>query len=600
MSSYKFFFILLISIAMIGCKSSNKISEEKSQESLVINGQPNAEIIIVPTASRSTKLAAKEFQRYIQLISGARLAILNQKSEKENTKIFIGNKEIANFPIDEQKLKHDGFYTSFSNGVLYLIGNDKNYVPKEPYAHSRKDQTRALKEWNNLTGEQWDNPFSALFKDYNEELNIWEYDERGTINAVYHIIKSLGVRWYMPGELGMVIPELKNIKLENRIEYVQPEFEVRSMIFNARRFSQATKDDVWWCLQMGLNVGEGLVPRSSPGHGMKVVHSHPKIRESKLDYYAVYKGQKDNFTKETGKPCLSSKRLFEDHVKYVRWMFDHFEEDVVSIMPPDGYWRFCECALCAGKGDKGRGKYGRISNYVWSYLNDVAKEVYKTHPNKKVQCFAYGAYTMPPKEDLNISPNFQVDFVRNTQHLLDPKMKKMYDNSFKRWRELTGNKKFVLWNHYRINDIKKPTRSTPGVFPHLIQEDLLRIQDEIKGELIEVYRDRKNLKERDELQGIAINHVNIYFTALMLWDLDIDLDTELEEYYTLFYGSAREEMKTFFTQAEAEWPNFEKNPQLKNKFQKMLSKAKGKVPTNSKFAQRIELIIKLLNQPNTK
>ena len=77
-------------------------------------------------------------------------------------------------------------------------------------------------------------------------------------------------------------------------------------------------------------------------------------------------------------------------------MLDHYRLESVSIMPPDGYTSICQCEKCQGQDSPERNERGLLSDYVWDFVNRVAKEVGKTHPNAKVLNCAYGVYTLPP------------------------------------------------------------------------------------------------------------------------------------------------------------------------------------------------------------
>ncbi len=61
----------------------------------------------------------------------------------------------------------------------------------------------------------------ALAKEEREYL--WQFDERGSFNAVCGYLRSLGVRWYLPGELGEVVPKMKSIPLPRRSFNGKPE-----------------------------------------------------------------------------------------------------------------------------------------------------------------------------------------------------------------------------------------------------------------------------------------------------------------------------------------------------------------------------------------
>jgi len=43
-----------------------------------------------------------------------------------------------------------------------------------------------------------------------EREYLWQFDERGSFNAVCGYLRSLGVRWYLPGE---IVPKMKSVPL---------------------------------------------------------------------------------------------------------------------------------------------------------------------------------------------------------------------------------------------------------------------------------------------------------------------------------------------------------------------------------------------------
>jgi hypothetical protein len=61
--------------------------------------------------------------------------------------------------------------------------------------------------------------------------------------------------------------------------------------------------------------------------------------------------------------------------------------------------RLCECEGCKGKS---------ASELVWGFADRVAREVYKTHPHKRITCGAYTSYVDPPDTIVKFSPNLSV------------------------------------------------------------------------------------------------------------------------------------------------------------------------------------------------
>lgn len=139
---------------------------------------------------------------------------------------------------------------------LVLLGNDFDYAPPEPWARSHSDRSRAQADWDELISDQmktaWGFPFNSEFKKqwnwgqtsamgerYGEEneswwpggdfsSGFWLDDEGGSLNAVYAYLRTLSARWYMPGELGEVVPEQQSIALPELDRTVKPDFGLRS------------------------------------------------------------------------------------------------------------------------------------------------------------------------------------------------------------------------------------------------------------------------------------------------------------------------------------------------------------------------------------
>jgi len=147
-------------------------------------------------------------------------------------------------------------------------------------------------------------------------------------------------------------------------------------------------------------------------HGFREMTDNEHTMQHHPDWFALYGGQRHNqpHTKNN-QLCYSNEELFAETVRFARIQFDHFDMDVVSIMPPDGYTAICQCELCKGKESPELGPRGNLSNYVWDFVNRVAMEIAKTHPGKKISNCAYGVYTEPPSSIDKLEPNVQVIIV---------------------------------------------------------------------------------------------------------------------------------------------------------------------------------------------
>ncbi|MCH5373389.1 MAG: DUF4838 domain-containing protein, partial [Planctomycetes bacterium] len=413
-------------VALLGCVLvSSALSGRAAERFLVLNGQPCAEIVIAADPPRSTRLAAGELQTYIQKISGARLPIVTVPRPEVPVKVYVGKcRTTDERNIDAGDLKDGAYRIVSGDDWLVLIGDDTDFVPIEPWPRSNGDWVsgRVHAEWDKITGAAWGNPLSQLRKHYtgstanfgkpdaegtdpSGNVYLWGFDERGSFNAVCGFLRGLGVRWYMPGELGEVVPSMPTIALPTVDQTVRPDFAVRRFNF---RFGVHGHDTAMWAMHLGIRDPYGL----QIAHGMHTMTHRDEIFEAHPDWFALYGGQRQNQPgQRLNQLCYSNEELFQETVRYVRALFDHYRFDVVSVMPPDGYVAICQCPQCEGKDTPERDYRGRLSDYVWDFVNRVAKEVGKTHPGKMVSNCAYGAYTLPPRKIDRLEPNVLVCIV---------------------------------------------------------------------------------------------------------------------------------------------------------------------------------------------
>jgi len=517
-----------------------------AEQFIVRNGRPRAEMIIAEKAPRMVNLAAQELQLYLKKISGAELPITTKPTGDYPVTIYVGKSEHTDrLGVTDAGLKYGAFRMVSGPSHLILLGGDFDFVPTQPWPQSNSDRPRAQQEWDQLTGSTWVNPLNSAYRQYNRTTGTWAHDEGGSLNAVCAFLRMLGVRWYMPGELGEVVPERKSLPLLSIDKTVRPDFPLRHW-FGA--YFVYTSDDVMWERRLGLNSGYAVLGAGMAVHGMRNVHGRKEMQEAHPDYYALIGGKRDTEYRGTGHACFSSEGLIQETINYARAVFDHFDEPAVSVWPQDGL-RPCQCELCQGKSP---------SDQVWGFVDRVARELYKTHPDRLVTCGAYASYKTPPETIENFTPNVAV-FISNVQRpgLVDPERWKSYWELIQAWQKKVApghiirneNNRYSLWHDRRG---KKPV-PFPVMHPRMFVKDLRALKGISLGDWNEVSRSNLGIPGRTFWRAPAIDHLNLYVNSRYLWDAEQDLDELLEEYYALFYGPARKEMKAAIEFAEAKY-----------------------------------------------
>jgi hypothetical protein len=572
---------------------------------IVKDGKAQAEIIVSPKPTRTAKLAASELQRFIERISGAKLPLVNESTDSFPVKIYVGRSA----GTDSLKLSDDGllygaFHIVSGENWMAFLGDDVDYVPPEPWPRNPSDKQEVAKvtaEWDVKTGAKWGNPLMSTHRLYSPLLDIWATDGRGSINAVYHFLKTLGVRWYYPDETGLIVPTMKSIALPKIDMVSKPDFPMRDMLvyynefFHARPGVEEMGDRIKWQLWLGLNSDVNVLGHTQ-GHGTMVVICRDEMKKEHPDYYALYNGKRAINFDGYGAPCLSSEGLFEENVKFIRAAYDICKEPMFSVSPSDSY-SLCGCELCKGKDTPARGFRGQLSDYVWMYLDRVSRELYKTHPDRKIQGIAYCPYQLPPEKVKTFSPNVVVGVCQWRSLFYDKTERDYFLKLRKDWLEKLPSKTLFTWDYYLHGwENRSQWVHVPTFFPRLIAEDL----KSLKGISLGDHTDIGNTNaDRLEAFGdaMSVNHLNAYVTAACLWNADTDIDALLEEYYNVYYGSAAPQMKAFIEYSENNWMKASKDSKVIDKFFELIAAAK-KTAGDSIYGTRVARLDKYMKPLN--
>lgn len=569
-----------------------------AEHTIVENGQPRAEIVVAETPLRTVRMAAQELQNYIEKISGARLPIVT-KPTGQAVKLFVGRGPLTDaLKITADGLKDGAYRLVSGNDWLALIGEDTEFTPIEPWAKSNAEIVAgtAQREWDKITGALWGMPNLLMYKDRFTlpgdtglpddqrkagqklaPLRLWSFDERGSFNAVCGWLQKLGVRWYAPGELGEVVPSLKTIPLPRLDETVRPDFPIRRVNV---RFGVHGLNLAMWAMRLGSRDPYGV----QCAHGMDDMTHRDEIFTKHPDWFALYGGKRHNQPgQQLNQLCYSNGELFQQTVRNVRAQLDHYKLDAISVMPPDGYTAICQCKLCEGKDSPERGQRGYLSDYVWDFVNRVAREVRKTHPDKKVLNCAYGSYTLPPLKIARLEPNVVVSIVGGRRPVNNrPDEQEECRKLRESWLAKTSNP-IIIFENYPFTD---RGWYLPAFTPHTMGASINAIKGFSQGEDIWL-----SVRQDFEKTGMGFNHFLVYFTQRMYWGgKNADVDAMLREYCRTFYGPAEQEMLAFFDYCEANWQAMEKDKAKADAALALFAKAQSAADPASVCGKRLVLM----------
>lgn len=506
-----FLCFFLPAVCLAGPSVKNNNSTVGSELVLVKNGRPTATIVTSSSPTKNARKAANELQKYIEKISGAILPLAGDTTPLSGCMVLVGKSRLTgNIPNLEipsgrtKNLREEGFVIRTHGNHLVLAGNDA-----EPYL--------------------------------------------GTRYAVIEFLHRLGVRWFMPGEMGEIIPKMSTVTVSPVNITQRPDFPVRDFWEHAR--GNMASECAEWKIHNKMNP-HSVEVFGVPSDG-SVAGLLPKEQfEDHPEWFALNK----DGTRSKDHPCMTSEPMikhFADGVKANA----RKGKAVTAFAPVDGNPR-CWCKNCAKIGNKfdGFGANNRdpepeysISNEWFYFVNRILTDVNKEFPDHIIATNGYANRDippeMPPEIQFNPAQNLTVMFANIaacTIHAYDdPKCWQMHRQGqmIRQWCKLSD--KVWIYNYNYTMLVHKGT-ITPMVhrirrnIPLLKQWGVIGFFDQDEADFA--------------LSGIPTRLVR----ARLQWDVDTDVDTVLDDFFDKWFGRAASPMKAYYNALENA---FEKAPQ---------------------------------------
>ncbi len=443
---------------------------------LVRDGQPACTIVIASDAGDQEKLAADELQAYLSKMSGAKVPIGSEPSPAGN-RILIG--VFGRRPVED-------------------------WTGERPRRDAFAIETRARE-----TG--------------GTDLLLVGGDGRGAAYAVYELLERfLGVRWFMPAEMGEEVPVRKTLSLETLKWSNQPDFEaIGGLVWHggpaAQEWLRHSKGDVGSTTYFFGHSWSGFI-----GPTEENKKAHP-------DWFAL---NKDGSRSE--QLCTSNPEVIQVFIDSVNKYFDRYPDaDVASISPNDGLG-FCTCERCRAIDAQYGVTDGTQTDRFVHFANIILKEVKKKHPDKRVGILAYVSHTRPPVSAVP-DPNYSTmichtpwDFC-HVHPINDPNCKSntLFREMIEGWTKVC--------KHVSVYDYYAGSLYTPFPIVHNIREDVPYLRRlGVQGFVSQTEQHCSN------------QAINYYVAVKLVWDTDRNVNTILDEYYRRFYGAAEKPMRQYW------------------------------------------------------
>ena len=507
--------------------------------SLVEAGKPAASIVVAQEPTPAAQLAALELQFHILKITGACLPIVADVEQVQGARILVGDStQLRESGFTSGDFKPQEYLIAFQPDTIILLGNDWHDTEQNraelgrcTYGHtlaSHRDQI----DYHKATGRADEGSFVITLPGL--------FDDQGTCYATYDFLERFcGVRWYGPSELNVVLPSQRTLTVQGRDIRRSPDLMHRHAMGGSWPIIRVQWDEpnedqlkLFW---RRLRVG-----------GEKWAGNHTIWRDTvreifnKPDYQAIGSGKGSQL-------CLTHPKLIQDVAQLARDFFDGRSlpdglkamGDYFAVVPDDNA-AWCECESCrkilaiSRRDERGQGFFSnaRDSYYVFHFVNEVAKEVRITHPDKFIVALAYASYAYRP-DGLQLEPNVSVAPCLHTCYGYDKGTSKNDLDVYRSW-VTDGDRRIFLWNYFHHPmepAVMQKWNCFPCFMPDVISRDVKRFhQDGVRGVF---------------LCGIG-QQLDYYLYMQMALDVNRDYREIVDEFFRLYFGTAGEPMKQFY------------------------------------------------------
>ncbi len=377
---------------------------EPATVTLVRGGEPAACIVTAEHPTSSAHLAALELQYHIQKITGAVLPIETDRMETTCTRILVGESQLTRvLGITTDDFEPLEYLIQIRPDAIVLIGRDRHDTPENLAELGRSTYRDTLAsyrhtiDYHTATGQSHQGPKPITLPGL--------FDDQGTCYATYDFLERYcDVRWYGPTELNIVLPSQTTltvsggtIRRSRDLKHVHATGGSWPIISVQWNHPNADELNLYWRrLRVGGEkwAGNHTIHRAT----VKSIFNDPV-------YQAKGRGQ-------GGQVCYTNPELIQKVAQVARDYFDgkglpeglKAMGDYFAVVPDDNA-SWCQCDRCqqmltVSRADKrGHGFFSNASSsyYIFSFINEVARELRKTHPDKYIATLAYASYAYPPR-----------------------------------------------------------------------------------------------------------------------------------------------------------------------------------------------------------
>ncbi|MHB0935615.1 MAG: DUF4838 domain-containing protein [Armatimonadota bacterium] len=352
--------------------------------------------------------------------------------------------------------------------------------------------------------------------------------EEGASYAVYELLHQLGCRWYVPGEMGEVIPSLKAVTLKEGDLKLVPGTVARNIWYADEAFKRRNR--------------LGGFPYTA-GHALEGYITKAQL-EGHPDWNAEINGKRGLQKCDVGyRICWANPEVSAAVADAIIARLDTNYAPCLSVSPGDGV-NFCECAKCkaldTGDWDASMSCVSNTDRYI-NFCNRIAERVTQKYPDVKLGFLAYVQYTRPPtREKLHpaLIPQFAPITYCRAHTLDDPTCESRRQLKFllEGWGKAAKN--IAMYEYYfHLAEVAAPF---PAIKRNLVE---LPVQ----------YANGVTMWTPETMPNFEAFLPGLYLGMRMSWNTKANPQEILNELYTNYYGAAAGPMAAYWQYIDDCW-----------------------------------------------
>ena len=538
---------LAAAAVVVGCCRQCASGEVKLAE----GGQALADIVIAEKASVAAQFGALDLKWHLRKMTGADFRIIRDTEPQSRYEIRVGESKRTAHKAEEFKLQK--FLVDVGADAIELIGWDgvqKEY--KEVTLEFPEDAAPKARNWPTT------------------------YTRQGSMYAVYEFLDRMcGVKWVNLTRYGTYLPAKPTLAVAKGRYEGEP-----FMVYRG-----GTMDGAWgwdiatmWCYTPKSSNYVAWCEAAFPGGTKDVrIYDHLWLLRNRAGgellpachsfgwLYAKYWDEKSKsfiakrpdffaqgYPKRPPQPCFSHPEVIRAVIEDARAYFDNgggrWGENAYCLEPEDNS-SFCKCPNCAKDFEPERAKdSSEHSTYWFKFVNTVAREVKKTHPDKMITTLAYATHEGLPT-NVKMEDNVVVySCLSCNRGCAGNEGYRKQVARMRAWHDEQPQVRLALWL-YNCFPLLSAYWGHYNCFPAFFAHEAAR-----------QYKEFKELNARGGVFHCGFNgEVANYMQLKLMVDPTREADELLDEHFAV-YGKAAPAMREFYDLVEARFNDPTRRP----------------------------------------